>query len=327
VLNTQEILDKASVHMPEIGSPTSRVEPIERGGSGRCFFRIHMDPPHDDLTTLILVHYSNDRDENQHFVEIAQFLAGIGIRVPSIYFHDETEDIIAMEDLGEHDLWSHRREPWEKVEALYRKSIDQTVLLHARAHRELETSPLELQKEFDESLYLWEQEYFLNNCVTDFLGRDISALDRAPLEAIARELAALPRTLVHRDLQSRNIMICDGEACLIDFQGLRPGLPHYDLASLLLDPYVRLRPSQRAKLSQYYETKARIAGVPLEGDFAHTLRLCSIQRLMQALGAYGYLGKVKGHTPFFKYIAPAMRRLRAHIEGVAELKSIEALIA
>ena len=64
-------------------------------------------------------------------------------------------------------------------------------------------------------------------------------------EAIAQRLAAWPRVLVHRDFQSQNILIHDGQAHLIDFQGLRPGLAHYDLASLLYDPYVRLSPAER----------------------------------------------------------------------------------
>ena len=36
-----------------------------------------------------------------------------------------------------------------------------------------------------------------------------------------------------------------GHAFFIDFQGMRPGLAEYDLASLLFDPYVRLSPAER----------------------------------------------------------------------------------
>jgi aminoglycoside/choline kinase family phosphotransferase len=46
---------------------------------------------------------------------------------------------------------------------------------------------------------------------------------------------------VHRDFQSQNIIARSGHAYLIDFQGMRPGLAEYDLASLLFDPYVRSR--------------------------------------------------------------------------------------
>ena len=66
-----------------------------------------------------------------------------------------------------------------------------------------------------------------------------------------------PRCFVHRDFQSQNIVIKDGAACFIDFQGMRPGLPQYDLASLLYDPYVCLPASERADLLEHYRAARR----------------------------------------------------------------------
>ena len=46
-----------------------------------------------------------------------------------------------------------------------------------------------------------------------------------------------------------------------------------------------------------------------------------MQRLMQALGAYGFLGLVKGHKHFLRHVAPAMRSLQrtvAQIDGLTE---------
>lgn len=57
---------------------------------------------------------------------------------------------------------------------------------------------------------------------------------------LAKRLASYRRVLVHRDLQSQNIIVWNEQAYLINFQGVRPGLPRYDLASLLFDPYVAL---------------------------------------------------------------------------------------
>ena len=39
------------------------------------------------------------------------------------------------------------------------------------------------------------------------------------------------------------------------------------------------------------------------------LRACARQRLMQALGAYGFLGRVKGKQPFLQHIPVAAERL------------------
>jgi len=39
------------------------------------------------------------------------------------------------------------------------------------------------------------------------------------------------------------------------------------------------------------------------------LRACARQRLMQALGAYGFLGRVKGKPSFLRHIPVAAERL------------------
>jgi len=49
-----------------------------------------------------------------------------------------------------------------------------------------------------------------------------------------------------------------------------------------------------------------------------------MQRLMQALGAYGFLGLVKGHKNFLQYIPRAVGSLRdtvAKIDGLEPLAS------
>ena len=128
---------------------------------------------------------------------------------------------------------------------------------------------------------------------------------------------------MHRDFQSQNIIIRNGQAYLIDFQGMRPGLAEYDLASLLYDPYVDLPESERAELTAYYRGRQRENGVAINGDFGIKLRLCAMQRLVQALGAYGFLGLVKGHKHFLKHVAAAMQSLQptvAKIDGLTELE-------
>lgn len=138
------------------------------------------------------------------------------------------------------------------------------------------------------------------------------------LQEMAEELADRPRVLVHRDFQSQNIIIRNGQAYMIDFQGMRPGLAEYDLASLLYDPYVTLANNEREQLLEYYWSArghhARIS--------AEVFRRCAIQRLMQALGAYGFLGLVKGSKPFLNYIEPAIRSLRSLIATQSGLEKL-----
>ncbi len=315
-MKTALLLEQTRIRFPRLDAGQIRIRPIEKGGSDRKFYRI-VCPQHQ---ALILVKYNLQREENRHYVEIAQFLESRGIRVPKIYFHDPAEGLIWIEDLGERDLYSYRRDSWLVRRALYESALEEIAKLHRLPLSEAESIRPSLAVEFNAALYQWEQNYFFENC----LGR-LFRIDKRTLETlaalpalaeIAERLGALERNLIHRDFQSQNIIVRNGQAYLIDFQGMRTGLAQYDLASLLYDPYVQLRRTERAELLQYY-----CGGQPT-GDFSETIRLCAMQRLMQALGAYGFLGLVKGHRHFLKFVPAALqslRRILAEIEGTADL--------
>jgi len=187
-----------------------------------------------------------------------------------------------------------------------------------------------LPAEFNAELYRWEQNYFFRNCLGRYFNIDKAELAGltalAPLKEIAKSLASFPRVLVHRDFQSQNVIIQNGQANLIDFQGMRPGLAYYDLASLLYDPYIDVAEAERAELIAYYRGRQLENGITIDGDFDLTLRLCAIQRLMQALGAYGFLGLVRGHKNFLQYIPRAVRSLRHIVAKVDNLKQLASFL-
>ena len=112
--------------------------------------------------------------------------------------------------------------------------------------------------------------------------------------------------------------------CLIDYQGVRPGLPEYDLASLLLDPYVNLSFEERQELLQHYRD---FRADDAEWDWDSLLYAkCAVQRLMQALGAYGYLGEVLGKREFLQHIPVAVARLRDTISKAHILPDLVAVL-
>jgi len=252
------------------------------------------------------------------------------IRAPRIYYHDPDEGLIWIEDLGDKDLFSYRRESWLVRRTFYESALDEISRLHRLSDETSRAIRQDLPAEFNAALYVWEQNYFFDNCLgRNFKIDNASLRELAALPAlreIAERLARLPRVLVHRDFQSQNILMRNGQAYLIDFQGMRPGLREYDLASLLFDPYVDLSNAERAELIAYYRGRQTENGLTIDGDFDDTLRLCAMQRLMQALGAYSFLGLVKRHKDFLQYISPAMKSLRAIVEPIKGLQQLEALL-
>jgi len=322
----EALLDHTATRFPRFIRENIRIEPLEKGGSDRKYYRIAMRGE----GSLILVKYGNQREENRHYCEIAAFLQELGVRVPAIYHHDAEEGLIWMEDLGSTDLWHFRDAPWGERRALYRAALEQAVRLHTRGRPALEAPGAPrpaFQNDFDAALYRWEQGYFFENCAGRYfrLAPEAvrSAADDAALRQIAETLAALPRVLIHRDFQSQNIMILpppEAATCLIDFQGMRPGLAQYDLASLLYDPYVRLAADEREALLNDYVMLCAEAGFAVPADFRELFDRCAMQRLMQALGAYGFLGLVKERPQFLGHIPPALASLR---EVVARIPGLD----
>jgi len=121
-------------------------------------------------------------------------------------------------------------------------------------------------------------------------------------------------TFMHRDYQSRNLMLAAGGLAVIDFQGARRGPPEYDLASLLFDPYARMPGEVRERLIRFYcaaASAAGVPGIPTEPSAAWRGRLLAhaANRLMQALGAFAKLGVRLGRPGFREHIPAALEAL------------------
>ena len=277
--------------------------PVNRGGSDRQFWR-----GGDTAAGLVAVSYGTEKAENARYAACAEFLRAGGVNVPRVVAHDAERRYLLLEDVGSEDLWAHREAPWLRRRELYVQALGQVARLHASDLAAAQSADV-VQAPFDAALYRWEQDYFFKN----FLGMDLEEKIRGavPLAAQASVLEACPRVLLHRDFQSQNIMVRDGAVFLIDFQGMRAGLAGYDVASLLYDPYASMSDDERSELSNSY---AQIAGRTDFAAWEDELQACARQRLMQALGAYGFLGRVKGRRHFLSYIPVAAERLAALCE-------------
>ncbi len=318
ILHTRE-------RFPGLAREDFQISPLEKGGSGRKFYRLRSA----EAASMIVVKYTPQRPENLRYVDIANFLDDAGVAVPRIYFHDSEEGLIWMQDLGEIDLWSYRDEAWSTRKPHYESALAAVCQLHCEATTHYRTEHVALELEFDEQLYLWEQNYFVENCLVGFFGLSPAAAARyaslPALHAMAADLAREDRVLVHRDFQSQNVLVHEGGAWLIDFQGMRPGLAQYDLASLLYDPYVVLSDTERSELLAFYRSLLARRGIAVAGNFDAIYHRCAAQRLMQALGAYGFLGVKSGRADFLGHIPAARRSLRevaARIDGLDEFVAL-----
>jgi aminoglycoside/choline kinase family phosphotransferase len=115
--------------------------------------------------------------------------------------------------------------------------------------------------------------------------------------------------LLHRDFQSRNIMISDGKIGIIDWQGARLGPLGYDLASLLIDPYVDLPHQDKNTIFEQYLLLIKEHNAAWIESFKRYYPYLAIQRNLQILGAFSYLTKTMEKPYFETYIPAALRTL------------------
>jgi len=297
--------------------------PLEGRGSDRVFFRLRWSHNH----SAILVCYDPKRMENTYYADIAAFLAGIGVPVPRPIHHDPTRCLIVMEDLGDTALWSLRESSWEIRGSLYQKTLSAIHRLHSFAEKDFPANRVTLMESFGPDLYRWERDYFRNHFIREACGIKLEPSFERELEAelskLAERLTATKRSLVHRDLQSQNVMVRNGNLFFIDFQGMRFGSFFYDLGSLLCDPYVTFSDSERYELlSFYYELSELEMDLPA---FHHAYWEASAQRLMQALGAYGFLGLRKGLKTYLDHIPAGLRNLHLAATQVVSLRRLREL--
>ncbi len=276
-----------------------RVEPLRKQGSGRRYARLAAK----DGRTWIWCAYAQDRRENAAFAALADFLERLGVNIPEVLVHLGDVGEIVSRDLGGDDLQEVTEEGL--LEDYLQDVLRQAARLHVLGARAARLEELPMQNGFTKGLYDWERDYFREH----ILGRLLGAPELWTPAAVAHcelrgRLLAEPLVPVHRDLQSANVMIAAGKPYLIDFQGMRPGCAAYDVASLLYDPYKRHPAERRNRLWRYYMKQVEeLGGTPPPAVVFHA---AAVQRLMQALGAYGKLWLADGLEWYKPFILPAL---------------------
>lgn len=255
---------------------------------------------------------------------IGNHLRSCGVVVPEMYGYDPESGVVICEDLGDrllHQAVVAEHQSEKQLVSLYEPIIEQLALMQIDGRRDFKTEWCWDTKFYDQQLMLArESGYFMESCCRHLLGiTKVPAGLQDEFVKLADLASALPAGFfLHRDFQSRNIMLQNGQARFIDFQGGRLGPLGYDLASLLIDPYVSLPDPVRERLLQKYievvaDYPAADSAFAIEGYY-----LLALQRNLQILGAFAFLAKAKGKTFFQDFLVPAavnLNRLLQEPEG------------
>lgn len=290
---------------------------LKGDGSDRQWYRLTKEE-----ASLIMVDHGirsgrDNRYEVDAFVTIGRHLYAKGAAVPRIYLYDEFAGLVFLEDLGDLHLQDlvRSRNPQE-LSDVYHQVIDRWLHMALEGYPDFNPAWTHQTTHYDRRVILENEcRYFMEAFVQAYLELPLDYADLADEFETLADLA-LAKTVtgfMHRDLQSRNIMLKDKKAYFIDFQGGRSGPLQYDLASLLIDPYVALPLNLQDELAAYAAASLTQHSGYSDQALLQGYDYCAVCRNLQMLGAFAFLSQTKHKQHFETYIPQALRTLRQRL--------------
>jgi aminoglycoside/choline kinase family phosphotransferase len=302
------------------GGPPEAVEPMVGGASSRKYFRV--TAPGGTKAVVMFVpdgltpeEASKETNTRWPFLEVHELLTKARIDVPRIYADASQEGYLLLEDLGDRTLAQVLEKDPSQKDALYKQAVADLVAAQLQL-APLSQGTIVATRRFDEELLRWEIDHF-REWALEARGVTLPTEARARFDrlatALAREVAAMPTAVVHRDYQSRNLMVReDGRIVWIDFQDALIGPRVYDLVALLNDSYQTFEP---AFVGQRIVEAAEAQG--LRPDvLAFEFHLVTVQRKLKDAGRFVFIDRVKGNPNFLPFVEPTLKKVRRSMAAV-----------
>ena len=308
-------------HLPSTTGYTGRlrIKTLQGDGSDRKVYRLFTGGK-----TFIAVSHPKGREgspsENDSFFYIGCHLKEKGLPSPRIYASDPGLGLFLLEDFGDLSLEAIVKgaQGSKIVKRTYRRLLILLQNIQIRGAEDFNTRYC-YDTPFYDGLFSWKREslYFVDVFLKGY--RQIQHVPARVIKELQELAFLIDREKMHlflyRDFQSRNIMVGPFGFGLIDFQAARLGPPQYDLASLLIDPYVNIPENVQEELFAFYLDQLS-AHIPVEEKtFRDNYQIIAFQRNLQILGAYSFLSRVKGKTYFEAYIPAALASLKRRVSG------------
>lgn len=294
-------------------------EKLQGDGSNRKFWRIRTSSNHEYVIVSPEKNEPAELRESASVWNIGNHLYNAGVSVPELYGFDEDKGVLVCEDLGNIHLHSiaistdfNSEDSTEHLRKQYQATLDQLVTMQMRGAINFNSEWCWDTPYYDKEIMLErESGYFLRAFWQGMLGQEIPNGINNEFEKLADVAGSASNSyFLHRDFQSRNVMICKGKVRIIDFQGGRRGPLGYDLASLLIDPYAGLPGWFQQELYDYYLQQVEIE-IDIDRElFADQFIALSMQRNLQILGAFAFLSVVRSKMFFRDYLEPSLNSMR-----------------
>ncbi|MGH6915156.1 MAG: aminoglycoside phosphotransferase family protein, partial [Geminicoccales bacterium] len=237
--------------------------PASEDASFRRYWRVHLE----DGRTVIAMDAPPDKEDCRAFVRVAVMLREAGLHAPEVFAEDPSQGFLLLSDLGTRTYLQELTA--QNAAQLFGDATD------ALVRWQLATRAGELPL-YDEALLRREMGLFPEWYIERHLRRTLSAEQKQSLEnavqLLVKSALAQPAVYVHRDYMPRNLMVCEPNPGVLDFQDAVIGPIAYDVVSLFRDAFLGWQDEQVLDWSVRYWEKAKRAGLPVAQDFGEFWR-------------------------------------------------------
>ena len=266
----------------------------------RRYFRIK--PSGED--SLVVMDAPVAHNDNQQFAFVANLLASHGLHVPKVSHANLKDGFLLLSDLGDETYLKVLNN--ENADKLFDDAT--TALIKLQSITELDLLSRYNAGLISEELALFDNWYIQQHLNITLEENAQSSLNNV-LKLITERCMSQPTVLTHRDYMPRNLMVCEENPGILDFQDARIGPISYDVISLFKDAFISWEEEQVLDWTIRYWEKARKASLPVPEDFGsfyEDVEWMGLQRHLKVLGIFSRLKHRDGKN---HYILDAPRFL------------------
>ncbi|MBD3756076.1 MAG: phosphotransferase [Gammaproteobacteria bacterium] len=273
-------------------------QPASSDASFRRYFRLVIKDAdrHAQVAagqSFIIMDAPPTHENCEPFIAVSAQLAEMGLNVPKVLAKDLSKGFLLLTDLGNTTYLSVLNSAEEsEVDRLYRDALHALVQLQAKGKQAAQQLP-----PYDATLLNNEMNLFSDWLLGTHLEQPLSSLQQDDWQKVKEVLAtsalAQPKTYVHRDYHSRNLMITSKDnPGVLDFQDAVHGPLTYDAVSLLRDCYIAWPAEQVREWQRFYFLQLCARGLLCEDEwngFLKAMDYMGIQRHLKAAGIFARL--------------------------------------
>jgi N-acetylmuramate 1-kinase len=282
----------------DLGAAPFTLTPASADASFRRYWRATLA----DGRTYVVMDAPPAHEDCRPFVRVARMLQEAGVNAPQVLAQDLSQGFLLLTDLGTRTYLDELSE--SNADPLFADATD------ALLRWQLATRPGELPP-YDEALLRREMNLFPEWYVGKHLKRTLSPSQGETLEKIFQLLVqsalAQPVVYVHRDYMPRNLMVCEPNPGVLDFQDAVLGPITYDVVSLVRDAFISWDEERVLDCAARYWEKARRASLPVAADFAEFWRAFEWMGLQRHLKVLGIFARINYRDGKPKYLADTPR--------------------